>query len=132
MLPTLSFRNSLPLFRRVFFLQEMAEQQAIGAALAQDGVFSGGGETEAAELEAELEALLQTTEDKENSTTAASSPAVPATAAAPPTPAASAVGGASSAGVTGRPAAPAKPACSTPSASESGVAPDKRAVSAPG
>lgn len=131
MLPTLFFRNSLPLFRRVFFLQEMAEQQAIGAALAQDGVFSGGGETEAAELEAELEALLQT-EDKDNSTIAASSPAVPATAAAPPTPAASAVGGASSAGVTGRPAAPAKPASSTPSANESGAAPDKRAVSAPG
>lgn len=117
----------------------MAEQHAIGAALAQDGALASqhgldGGETEAAELEAELEALLRTeAEDKDDSTNAAS-PAVPATAAAPPTTAASAEGGASSAGATGRRAAPAKPAASTsstPSPSLTAAVPEKRAVPAP-
>lgn len=108
-----------PILRRRRLLQEMAEHQAVGAALAQDvALFGQDGkgkvemEVEAAELEAELEALLRTEDD---STTAAS-PSVPTAAAAAPT------GGA---------AAPAAPAGTTPSPSLAGAVPEKRAVPAP-
>lgn len=117
------------LYRRRRFIQEMTEHQAIGAALARDDALcgqNGMGEIEAAELEAELDAILRAERALQG---ALRGPTVPASAGASPTTAASAsaVGGA----VVGRPAAPARPTASTPSPSMTGAVPERRAVREP-
>lgn len=83
----------------------MAEHEAIGAALAEDG----NGEIEAAELEAELEALLRTEDDPAE---AAASPPLPSSTAASSAPAAKPTASAPSPSMTG--AVPGKPAAPAP------------------